>query len=117
SLPARLVQFAGPMEVFARRHGIEAARTVARKNRKSQFDPALVDLFCAHAAQILDGIDEAADWDGILAAEPGSGRRVAGSELSAVLEAVADLADMKSPFFAGHSRGVANLAAEAARLS
>ncbi len=29
---------------------------------------------------------------------------------------MADLADLKSPHFAGHSRGVANLAAEAARL-
>jgi putative nucleotidyltransferase with HDIG domain len=29
---------------------------------------------------------------------------------------MADLADLKSPQFAGHSRGVANLAAEAARV-
>ena len=117
TLPARLVQFAGPIEVINRRHGIQAARRVARKHRESQFDPALVDLFCAQAPRILDGIDDAADWAEILAAEPGPGRRVDGPELSAVLEAIADLADMKSPFFAGHSRGVANLAGEAARLS
>ena len=30
---------------------------------------------------------------------------------------MADLVDLKSPYLAGHSRGVANLAAEAARDS
>ena len=38
-------------------------------------------------------------------------RRVAGAELDDVLEAMADLVDLKSPYLAGHSRGVANLAA------
>lgn len=42
---------------------------------------------------------------------------VRGAELDRVLQAMADLVDMKSPYFAGHSRGVANLAAEAARVS
>jgi HD-GYP domain-containing protein (c-di-GMP phosphodiesterase class II) len=41
---------------------------------------------------------------------------VSGGDLDVVLEAMADLADLKSPHFAGHSRGVANLAAEAARV-
>jgi hypothetical protein len=35
-----------------------------------------------------------------------------GADLDAALEAMADLVDMKSPQLAGHSRGVANLAAE-----
>jgi HD-GYP domain-containing protein (c-di-GMP phosphodiesterase class II)/DNA-binding CsgD family transcriptional regulator len=81
TLPARLVQLAGPVEVFARRHGVDGA-----------------------------------EWDAILDAEPLLTRRVDGAALDAVLEAMADLADLKSPHFAGHSRGVANLAAEAARL-
>ena len=37
-------------------------------------------------------------------------------ELDQALEAVADFTDLRSPFRAGHSRGVAHLAAEAARL-
>jgi hypothetical protein len=40
---------------------------------------------------------------------------VQGERLDATLEAMADLADLKSPYFAGHSRGVANLAAAAGR--
>jgi HD-GYP domain-containing protein (c-di-GMP phosphodiesterase class II) len=42
---------------------------------------------------------------------------VTGDDLDRVLEGMADLIDMKSPYFAGHSRGVANLAAEAARVA
>jgi HD-GYP domain-containing protein (c-di-GMP phosphodiesterase class II) len=116
ALPARLVQLAGPIEVLARRHGGDRAREAARRHRGVDFDPAVVDLFCDHASRILDGLDEASEWDAILDAEPCLTRRVDGAALEAVLEAMADLADLKSPHFAGHSRGVANLAAEAARL-
>jgi HD-GYP domain-containing protein (c-di-GMP phosphodiesterase class II) len=44
-------------------------------------------------------------------------RRVSGAGLDQVLEAMADLVDMKSPCLAGHSRGVANLASAAARVA
>jgi HD-GYP domain-containing protein (c-di-GMP phosphodiesterase class II) len=114
-LPARLVQLAGPTEVFSRRHGVEAARAMVKRHRGSQFDPVVADLFCGHAAEVLDGVDHAAGWDEILAAEPELSRRVSGAHLDGVLEAMADLVDLKSPHLAGHSRGVANLAAEAAR--
>jgi hypothetical protein len=93
-LPARLVQLAGPVEVFSRRHGTEAARAIARRHRGTQFDPALVDLFCASTADVLDGLDEAAHWDAVLEAEPQPWRHVAGAELDDVLEAMADLADL-----------------------
>jgi HD-GYP domain-containing protein (c-di-GMP phosphodiesterase class II)/DNA-binding CsgD family transcriptional regulator len=115
-LPARLVQLAGPVEVFARRHGVGGARDAARRHRGADYDPAVVDLFCEHGSRVLDGLDEAAEWDAILDAEPCLTKRVGGAALDGVLEAMADLADLKSPHFAGHSRGVANLAAEAARL-
>ena len=116
-LPARLVQLASPVEVFSRSHGIDAAQTIARRHRGTQFDPAIVDLFCDRAPELLDGLDEAAAWDAILDAEPELSRRVTGADLDEVLEAMADLVDMKSPFLAGHSRGVANLVGEAARVS
>src|SRR5271169_5669031 len=116
-LPARLVQLAGPVEVVARRRGVEAAVAVARRHRGTQFDPAVVDLFCAHVPELLDGLDRASDWDAVLDSEPPLSRRVAGADLDGVLEAMADLVDMKSPYLAGHSRGVANLAGEAARVS
>ena len=47
--------------------------------------------------EILDDIDEAADWDALLAAEPALVRRVPAPELDAVLVAIADMIDLKSP--------------------
>jgi HD-GYP domain-containing protein (c-di-GMP phosphodiesterase class II) len=117
ALPARLVQLAGPMEVFSRSRGIDSARSVAQRNRATLFDPDVADLFCAHAPDLLDGLAEAAGWDAVLAAEPSLSRVVAGAELDDVLAAMADLVDLKSPYLAGHSRGVANLADAAARIS
>jgi HD-GYP domain-containing protein (c-di-GMP phosphodiesterase class II) len=81
------------------------------------FDPTVADLFSEHAWELLDGLDEAASWDAVLDAEPSLARRVEGSDLDDVLRAMADLVDLKSPYLAGHSRGVANLAGEAARVS
>lgn len=42
---------------------------------------------------------------------------VADGDLDSLLQAIADLVDLKSPHLAGHSRGVANLAAAAARAA
>ena len=116
-LPARLVQLASPVEIFSRQKDTAAAVGIARRHRGTQFDPAAVDLFCEHAADLLDGLDQASDWDAILDTEPPLSRRVAGADLDGVLEAMADLVDLKSPYLAGHSRGVANLAGEGARVS
>ena len=104
-LPARLVQLAGPVEVIARRHGTGAAVAVARRHRGTQYDPAVVDLFCSHAPELLDGLDRASDWDALLGTEPQLSRRVGGADLDLVLEAMADLVDLKSPYLAGYSRG------------
>ena len=57
--PARLVQLASPVEVFSRRRGVEAAVTMARRHRGTQYDPTVVDLFCAHAPAVLAGLDQA----------------------------------------------------------
>jgi HD-GYP domain-containing protein (c-di-GMP phosphodiesterase class II) len=117
SLPARLVQLASAVEVFSRTRGVEAACAVARRHRGGQFDPAIADMFCAKAPEFLDGIEAASTWDAVIGAEPQLARWVSGSELDYVLEAMADLVDLKSPHLAGHSRGVAQLATEAGRVS
>ena len=111
-LPARLVQLAGPVEVVQppARHRGGAWRSRAG-TAGTQFDPAVVDLFCAHAPELLDGLDEAADWDAVLGSRAAARRAgSAAPSWTLVLEAMADLVDLKSPYLAGHSRGVANLA-------
>ena len=51
----------------------------------------------------------------MIAAEPALDAPLADDAIDAALEAVADFSDLKSPWFSGHSRGVARLAANAAR--
>jgi HD-GYP domain-containing protein (c-di-GMP phosphodiesterase class II) len=114
-LTSRLVALADVVEVFHRAGGTEAAVTVARQRRGTQFDPEVVDVFTSHAEPLFASLDEAGSWDAVISAEPARARPLAGPELDAALEAVADFADIKSPYTIGHSRGVADLAAQAAR--
>jgi putative nucleotidyltransferase with HDIG domain len=114
SASSRCVAIASAVDVLARRYGVRAAVDAVRKSSGRIFDPRLAEVFAANAADLLAEADVAADWDAIVAAEPGSVRVVAGGDLDDALEAMADLVDLKSPYFAGHSRGVANLAAAAA---
>lgn len=122
-LTSRLVALADVVEVFHRAGGTDAAVAVARQRRGTQFDPRVVDLFTSHAASLFAGLDGASSWDAVIDAEPvpktpgAPGARLAGPELDAALEAVADFADVKSPYTIGHSRAVADLAAQAARLT
>ena len=116
-LTSRLVTLADVVEVFHRAGGTEAAVAVAGQRRGTQFDPRVVDAFTGQAESLFAGLDEASSWDAVIGAEPALGARLAGPELDAALEAVADFTDVKSPYTIGHSRAVADLAAQAARIS
>ena len=70
---------------------------MARRHRGTQYDPAVVDLFCSHAPELLDGLDQASDWDALLGTEPQLSRRVGGAGLDLVLEAMADLVEHEKP--------------------
>ena len=50
-------------------------------HRGTQFDPAVVDLFCSRAPELLDGLDRASDWDAVLGTKPELSRRVSGPGL------------------------------------
>jgi HD-GYP domain-containing protein (c-di-GMP phosphodiesterase class II) len=117
SRPMRLFHLAEIVEVFHRGGGVAAAIAVARERRGGHFDPRIVDQFCGAAPDVLGDPADAPDWLALTAAEPGLQRRVAGDELDAVLEAMADFTDLRSPSRAGHSRGVAALAHRAAELA
>ena len=111
---SRLVTLADVVEVFHRAGGTDAAIAVARQRRGTQFDPHVVDVFTGQAAALFAGLDEVSSWDTVIAAEPALGMHLTDAEFDAALEAVADFADGKSPYTIGHSRGVADLAGEAA---
>jgi HD-GYP domain-containing protein (c-di-GMP phosphodiesterase class II) len=114
-LASRLVYLADVVAAFHRVGGVEAAVVVAQQRSGSHFDPALVNLFCEQAPVLLSDLDSATSWDAVIAAEPALEALVSDEKFEDVLEAIGDFADLKSPWIIGHSRGVADLAAEAAR--
>jgi HD-GYP domain-containing protein (c-di-GMP phosphodiesterase class II) len=115
SRPVRLVQLADVVEVFHRKGDVEAAVAVARARSGTQFDPALVECLCDGARELLAPLADATSWDAVIEAQPGLRRALSEAELDAALEAIADFADLKSPYTMGHSRAVADLAAAAGR--
>jgi len=111
---ARIAQLAEFVEVANRVGGAGAATALARKRSGRQFDPALAGLLCAEPEEILGGLDSIVTWDAVIEAEPALMPALSGERLDAALEAIASFVDLKSPYTLGHSRAVADLAAEAA---
>jgi HD-GYP domain-containing protein (c-di-GMP phosphodiesterase class II) len=115
-VPARLVNLADVVEVYHRDGGVDAATAVARERSGSQFDPALVDIFCEDAPLLFSDIDSLTTWPAVIDAEPALEIVLSDEELESALEAIADFTDLKSPWTLGHSRGVADLACAAAKV-
>ena len=97
-----------------RHGGVEATIDRMREARGKFLAPAIVDAWCTAAGEILAGLDEESSWDRVVATRPSGRGMLTEAELDDALELLADFADLKAPFFAGHSRGVASLAAAAA---
>lgn len=116
-LAIRLVQIAAIAEVQHRNEGTDAAVAVTQERSGGQFDPRLAETFADCAAELLDGLADESSWDAVIAAEPGLARPLVGERLDEAFETLADFADLKSPWFTGHSRGVAKLAAAAAEVT
>ena len=115
AVAARIVQLAGVVERHRREGGVDAAVEVARQRRGTQFAPALVDRLCLEPEQMLAGLDAVTSWDELIDAEPALQPVMSERQLEQALEAIADLADLKSPYTTGHSRGVAEIVSDAAR--
>lgn len=113
----RLFHLSDIVEVFYRAGGVDAAVEVARSRRGSQFDPAVVDAFCTVARDVLEDSSDESDWHDLIASDPALQHRLTGRELESALEVVADFTDLRSAWRAGHSRGVAGLAGQAAELA
>jgi HD-GYP domain-containing protein (c-di-GMP phosphodiesterase class II) len=114
ALSMRLFHLADIVEVFHRGGGADAAVEVARARRGKHFDPDVVDVFCPVAADVLGDPSGELDWQALVAGDPMLQRRLTDAEFDTALEAIADFTDLRSPSRAGHSRGVADLAARSA---
>jgi HD-GYP domain-containing protein (c-di-GMP phosphodiesterase class II) len=114
-LAARICQLAEYVEVAQRVGGTGAAVTLARRRAAAQFDPDVVAVLLQGPDEVFAELDTGRTWDAVVDAEPALRRRLQGSAVDAALAAVADFVDLKSPYTLGHSRAVADLAADAGR--
>jgi HD-GYP domain-containing protein (c-di-GMP phosphodiesterase class II) len=113
----RIAAVARDLDLCARQRGWDDVRTVLLHRRDRAYDPAVVDVVAAEGGAWLDAFATLDPWDAVLDAEPVPTVEVAPNRLEEALVAVADFADLKSPWFLGHSRGVADLAASAAAVA
>ncbi|HXO10654.1 MAG TPA: HD domain-containing phosphohydrolase [Solirubrobacteraceae bacterium] len=112
-LAARIAQLAEFVEVAYRAGGVEAAKSIARDRAETQFDPELAELICANGETILSGLDDIDTWAAVIDAEPELTVLLSWDRFDDALLAIANFVDLKSPYSLGHSRAVAELAAEA----
>ncbi len=110
ALSSRIVFVARDAEVLQRAGGRDRVRTALKSRSGRAYDPHIAEVFAAHMDELLDAAECASPWHEVLENEPEPYPWVPESRLEATLEAFADFVDMKSPFTAGHSRGVAALA-------
>lgn len=114
-MPVRIVALADVVEVYHSTQGVEASVEVARARRGTHFAPDVADLFCEHARDVLAPLQGTPSWEKMIAGQPRLSQVLSDREATEALEAIADYVDLKSPHTLGHSRGVAELAAEAGR--
>ncbi len=110
----RVVTLAQDVVLLRVAHGDEAALIKLKQRRNRAYDPGIFDMFDRQAEQFMLGLD-AVTWDDVLALEPESHSDLTEDEFDEACLAMADFADMKSPYSGGHSRAVSALAGEAAR--
>ncbi len=105
---ARVARLSGLAVLLAALGGPELARSQLRERSGGMLDPGLVDAFDAHAEVWFAELAEVDLREAVLAAEPRP--HLQAPDVRQVARVFADLADLKSPHFTGHSRAVADLA-------
>jgi HD-GYP domain-containing protein (c-di-GMP phosphodiesterase class II)/DNA-binding CsgD family transcriptional regulator len=107
-----------PVRIAAVARDVDLARGLGQdpgdrlqERRGRAYDPAVVDA----VGRIGPGLGDNDEWEAALACEPEPVATIEPERLDTVLTAVADFADLKSPWLRGHSRRVAALAEGAGR--
>jgi HD-GYP domain-containing protein (c-di-GMP phosphodiesterase class II) len=114
ALPARIARAAVDAARFDHLGGSEAAIEALRRRSGGILDPTVVEAFTASADRLLGETHSGDPRELILEAEPEPVVEIEVAELTRVADAFGDLADLKTPWTHGHSRGVARLAKAAA---
>lgn len=113
-LPLRVISLARDATFHLCVGGLEHAVRVLRERRGRAFDPELVAVLEDDADALLAFDEGRSVWDDALASEPSPHRVLRGDQVDRALAGVGSFADLVSPSLAGHSTGVAELAALAA---
>ncbi|MCQ4261787.1 phosphohydrolase [Stutzerimonas stutzeri] len=100
------VVLAGDLDILSRAHGLDAALRWIRGQSDRRYPASLVSLLVENAGEWLANLET-------LLKPPAHAQ----TERSVSLTLVGDVIDLKLPWLAGHSRQVAHVAMEAARLS
>lgn len=108
ALAARVLGMSWRLEAEHRVRGGDAAVAFIKRHAGATVDPNLVSALAPVIPEILAGLEEEC-WAAVVDAEPPRAR-LRGATLDSALESVGDFADLKSPWFSGHSRAVAELA-------
>jgi HD-GYP domain-containing protein (c-di-GMP phosphodiesterase class II) len=114
-LPVRIVQVARDAALQRMLGGSEYAASAIRERVGKAFDPVIARRLADEAAEILALDEQTSAWDETLACEPTPRLTLVGEANDRALAAMGDFADLASPYLVGHSRGVAELATQAAR--
>ena len=116
-LAVRLMQVAQDADVAWQYGGIPLVGSTLARRAGSGLDPEAVEAFFSLGDGPYQDLDAPSIWDDAMAAEPGPQPVVAEHRLDTCLSAIADFADLKTMWTAGHSRGVADLAGRAALVA
>jgi len=95
--------------------GAANAARLARERAGGGLDPEVAACLADDAAEILALDPEASAWDEVLACEPEPRLTLEGEAIERALATMGAFADLISPYLTGHSAGVAELAAAAAK--
>lgn len=114
-LPMRIVHLATDAAYQRLLGGEERVVRLVRERAGHAFDPEVAACLTDDATTILALDPPASVWEETLEGEPRPPPMLAGEALDRALAAMGDFADLVSPYLAGHSLGVAQLAAAAAR--
>ncbi len=115
ALSARISHIAEACEVFHRTAGTDAAVQMVHARSGTHFDPAIAAAVEPDPEALFQGLDDDT-VDEVLDLEPSKRPFLSDLELDQALEAIGDFCDLRCPYFAGHSRGTAELVGAAAAL-
>jgi HD-GYP domain-containing protein (c-di-GMP phosphodiesterase class II) len=113
-LPMRIVHVAVDATFQRLLGGDEHAVRVVSEHAGSGLDPEVAACLADGGGEILALEAAKSAWDEVLAREPHPRLTLEGEAVDRALAAMGNFADLISPYFAGHSAGVAELAATAA---